>query len=138
EHPLAKAVLAAVAGIALPPAERVQAQIGRGVTGVVEGRKVAIGSRELMRELGVALAEVEPALEGIEQQARTAVVVAVDGRALGALGIADPVRSEAAAAIELLAEQGVQTEMLTGDVAAVARAVAEKLGIPNFHASVKP
>ena len=138
EHPLAKAVLAAVAGVALPPAERVQARIGRGVTGVVEGRKIAIGSRDLMRELGVELAEVEPTLERIEQQARTAVVVAVDGRALGALGIADPVRGEAAAAIELLSEQGIRTEMLTGDVAAVARSVAEKLGISSFRASVKP
>ncbi|MFY9697719.1 MAG: heavy metal translocating P-type ATPase, partial [Rhodoplanes sp.] len=138
EHPLAKAVLAAVAGVALPPAERVQARIGRGVTGVVEGRKIAIGSRDLMRELGVELAEVEPTLERIEQRARTAVVVAVDGRALGALGIADPVRGEAAAAVELLSEQGIRTEMLTGDVAAVARSVAEKLGISSFRASVKP
>ncbi len=138
EHPLAKAVLAAVSGVALPPAERVQAQIGRGVTGIVDGRRIAIGSRELMRELGVDLAAVEPALEKIEQEARTAVVVAADRQALGVLGIADPIRREAAEAVELLSDQGVRTEMLTGDVAPVARAVAEKLGIATYRASVKP
>ncbi|MGZ8396788.1 MAG: heavy metal translocating P-type ATPase [Rhodoplanes sp.] len=138
EHPLAKAVLATVSGVALPPAERVQAQIGRGVTGIVDGRRIAIGSRELMRELGVGLAAVEPALEKIEQEARTVVVVAADKQALGVLGIADPIRREAAEAVELLSDQGVRTEMLTGDVAPVARAVAEKLGIASYRASVKP
>ncbi len=138
EHPLAKAVLAAVAGVALPKADRVQAQIGRGVTGVVDGRRIAIGSRELMRELGVGLAAVEPMLERIEQEARTAVVVAADKQALGVLGIADPVRREAAEAVALLSGQGVRTEMLTGDVAPVARAVAETLGIASYRASVKP
>ncbi|MGZ8300574.1 MAG: HAD-IC family P-type ATPase, partial [Rhodoplanes sp.] len=58
--------------------------------------------------------------------------------ALGVLGIADPVRREAAEAVELLSGQGVRTEMLTGDVAPVARAVAEKLGIASYRASVKP
>jgi Cu+-exporting ATPase len=138
EHPLAKAVLAAVTGVTLPAAERVQAQVGRGVTGTVEGRKVAIGNRELMRELGIDLADVEPALARIEAAARTGVVVAADGRALGVLGIADPIRPEAAAAIALLAEEGVRAEMLTGDIAAVARAVADKLGIDSYQASVKP
>ncbi|MEZ5786719.1 MAG: heavy metal translocating P-type ATPase [Xanthobacteraceae bacterium] len=138
EHPLAKAVLAAVDGVALPAAEDVQAKVGRGITGTVEGHKVAIGNRELMQELGVGLVEVERALAGIEEAARTGVVVAIDGRAYGVLGIADPVRPEAAEAIALLLAQGVQPEMLTGDIAAVAGAVAEKLGIENFQASVKP
>ncbi len=138
EHPLAKAVVAAVSGIDLPAAENVQAQIGRGVTGIVEGRKLAIGSRELMHELGIDLAEAEPALARIEHMARTAVVVAADGRALGVLGIADPIRREAPQAIELLSAQGVRAEMLTGDIAAVAKAVADKLGIASFRASVKP
>jgi Cu+-exporting ATPase len=138
EHPLAKAVLAAVKGIALPPADDVQAKVGRGITGTVEGHKIAIGNRELMAELGVGLDDVMPALTRIEAAARTGVVVAIDKRAAGVLGIADPVRPEAAEAIALLTAEGVRPEMLTGDIAAVAGAVAEKLGIEHFQASVKP
>jgi Cu+-exporting ATPase len=138
EHPLAIAVLAAVADVALPRAEGVRAQVGRGVTGTVEGQKVAIGNRDLMGELGVDFAEAEPALRRIEQAARTGVVVAANGRALGVLGIADPVRPEASEAIALLSAQGVETEMLTGDTVAVARAVADKLAIARVQASVKP
>jgi len=138
EHPLARAVLAAVKGIDLPPAEDVQAKVGRGITGTVEGHKIAIGNRELMGELGVGLDAVMPALKRIEAEARTGVVVAIDKRAAGVLGIADPVRLDAAEAIALLTAQGVRPEMLTGDNAAVARAVAETLGIEHFQASVKP
>jgi len=91
-----------------------------------------------MRELGIGLAEAEPALARIEHMARTAVVVAADGRAIGVLGIADPIRPEAPEAIELLSAQGVRAEMLTGDIATVAKAVADKLGITSFRATVKP
>jgi Cu+-exporting ATPase len=138
EHPLAKAVLAAVPGIALPPVEQFRAEVGRGVTGVVEGRKIAIGNRELMRELGVDLGAADAALARIEREARTGVVVAVDGRPLGVLGLADPVRPHAAEAIELLAAEGVRADMLTGDTEAVARNVAARLKLANFKASVKP
>ena len=138
EHPLAKAVLAAVTGIDLPPADDVQAKVGRGITGTVEGHRIAIGNRELMDELGVDLEAVTPALTRIEAAAHTAVVVAIDKRASGVLGIADPVRPESAEAITLLTVEGVQPEMLTGDNATVAAAVAEKLGIAHFQASVKP
>lgn len=138
EHPLAKAVLAEVKGIDLPPAEDVQAKVGRGITGTVEGHKLAIGNRELMDELGVSLDEVVPALTRIEAAAHTAVVIAIDGRASGVLGIADPVRPESAEAIALLAAESVRPEMLTGDNATVAGAVAENLGIGHFRASVKP
>jgi P-type Cu+ transporter len=77
-------------------------------------------------------------LARIEQAAHTAVVVAVDGKAAGVLGLADPVRPEAAEAIRLLADEGVQSQMLTGDAEAVARTVAAQLGITSFRASVKP
>jgi Cu+-exporting ATPase len=91
-----------------------------------------------MDELGVDLEAVTPALTRIEAAAHTAVVVAIDKRASGVLGIADPVRPESAEAITLLTVEGVQPEMLTGDNATVAAAVAEKLGIAHFQASVKP
>jgi Cu+-exporting ATPase len=138
EHPLAKAVIAAAPEGPLPPVEKFRAQVGRGVVGVVEGRTVAMGNRELLRELGVDPAPAEAALARIEGKAHTAVAVAVDGQVIGVLGLADPVRPQAAEAIALLTQQGVRAEMLTGDHVEVARAVAAQLGIEKFHASVKP
>ncbi|WP_155479058.1 heavy metal translocating P-type ATPase [Rhodoplanes serenus] len=138
EHPLAAAVLAAVPQVALAPVADFRALVGRGVVGTVEGRRVAIGNRDLMAELGIDLAAASPVLDGIEAEARTAVVVAADGRAIGVLGIADPLRPESAAAVALLAARGVRAEMLTGDAEAVAAKVAGALGLSAYRASVKP
>ncbi|RAI44027.1 copper-translocating P-type ATPase [Rhodoplanes roseus] len=138
EHPLARAVLAAVPGVALPAVDKFRALVGRGVIGTVEGRVVAIGNRGLMTELGVDMAPAEAAMGRVESEARTAVVVAADGRAVGVLGIADPVRHEAPAAIALLAARGVRSEMLTGDSEAVAAKVAGALKLSAYKAGVKP
>jgi Cu+-exporting ATPase len=138
EHPLAKAVLAAVPGITLPGVEKFRALVGRGVVGTVEDRVVAIGNRDLMRELSVDIAPVEAVLGRIEGEARTAVVVAVDGTPIGVLGIADPIRPEAIEAVALLAARGVRTEMLTGDSEGVAAKVAGVLKLSAYRASVKP
>ncbi|EJW12862.1 Lead, cadmium, zinc and mercury transporting ATPase protein [Rhodovulum sp. PH10] len=138
EHPLAKAVLAAAPQGALPNVENFQAQVGRGVVGTVEGKRIAIGNRDLMREQSVDIGPVEPVLAKIESEARTAVVVSADGAAIGVLGIADPVRPEAAEAVKLLARRGVRSEMLTGDSEAVAAKVAGALGLTDYKASVKP
>ncbi|MBK5958659.1 copper-translocating P-type ATPase [Rhodoplanes elegans] len=138
EHPLAKAVMAAVPGVALPPVEKFKALVGRGVTGAVEGRAIAIGNRDLMTELAIDIGPAAAALDNIEGEARTAVVVAADGRAVGVLGIADPVRREAAEAVALLAARGIAAQMLTGDSQAVAAKVAGDLKLAAFKAGVKP
>ncbi|NVO14607.1 MAG: copper-translocating P-type ATPase [Rhodoplanes sp.] len=138
EHPLAKAVLAALPGVALPPVEKFRALVGRGVVGTVEGRVVAIGNRDLMQELAVDIAAVAPALAHIEGEARTAVVVAADGKPIGVLGIADPIRPEAIEAVALLAARGVRSEMLTGDSEGVAAKVAGVLKLHAYKSSVKP
>ena len=139
EHPLAKAFLAAVpAGTALPEAANVRAEVGRGVTGTIEGHRVAVGNRALMQQEHADLAPVEAVLTQIEGRALTAVVIAVDGRALGVVGIADPLRPGAAEAVQLLAARGVRTILLTGDTEAVARQIASEAGIADYRASVKP
>ena len=139
EHPLARAFLAAVqSATALPAVLDFHADPGRGVIGVVEGCKVAVGNRELMQQEKVNLAAMESALARIERAALMAIVVAVDGRVFGVVGIADPIRPGAAEAVRLLSAQNIQVEMLTGDTERVAQRVATELGISSFRAAVKP
>jgi Cu+-exporting ATPase len=139
EHPLAKAFLAAVPpGTPLDPVSDFRAEVGRGVTGRVAGRPIAIGNRDLMQALAIDLAPVEAALARFEADAITVAVVAADGRALGVIGVADQSREHAAAAVRLLTAQGVESQMLTGDSIAVAKRVGGELGIAQVRASVKP
>jgi len=139
EHPLARAFLDAVAGKAvLPAVSDFRADPGRGVTGVVETHHVAVGNRELMQMLGINLAAIEPSIDRVERAALTAIVVAVDGRPFGVVGIADPVRPYAAQAIQMLGEKKIRADMLTGDTERVAQRVAAELKISNYRAAVKP
>ena len=139
EHPLAKAFLAAVPeSKQRPAAANVRAEVGRGIVGTIEGHTVAVGNRALMSQEGVDLAAVEAALARLERQALTAVIVAVDRRPLGVVGIADPLRPSAPAAVRMLAGQGVKSVILTGDAESVAQQIASEAGIADYRASVKP
>ncbi len=91
-----------------------------------------------MAELGVDLSEAAADHAALEAAARTAVFVARDGAALGTLGLADPVRADARAAVEALSARGIGTRMLTGDNAAVAAAVARDLGLSGWRGPVRP
>ena len=137
-HPLARAVVAAAqgAGVVLGLPEAVQAVSGKGVTGRVGGRTVAVGSPDFLAAQGAPLpADVlEPLLAG----ALTPVGVAVDGKALGALGLADPLRATSKAAVARLQGQGIRVVMLTGDHPAVAARIAAEAGISEFRAQVMP
>lgn len=137
-HPLAQAVVAAARGESLSwaAAEAVQAVGGKGVIGRVDGREVAVGSPDFLAERGAALpAEV---LDPLLAAALTPVGVAVDGRALGALGIADPLRATSKAAVARLQAMGVRVVMLTGDHPAAAARIAAEAGITDFRAQVLP
>jgi Cu+-exporting ATPase len=140
EHPLGRAVVAAAdaRGVKLAPATDVMAEVGRGLTGRVAGRTVAIGNRALMAEGGLDVAPVAAALAGIEGEARTAVVVAIEGTAVGALGFADPLRPGAREAVAMLKARGVTVRMLTGDHPSVAAEIADEAGLDGFDAEVKP
>jgi len=140
EHPLAAAIVAAAAaqGLALGEAEDFDAPVGRGVTGRVEGRAVAIGGASLLREHGVEVGALEPRAEALRAAGATVVFMAVDGRAAAALAISDPVRASAPAAVEALRKAGLRLVMLTGDNRTTARAVAERLGIEEVQAEVLP
>jgi Cu+-exporting ATPase len=139
EHPLARAFLDSVPNAtALPAVSNFRADPGRGVTGTVEKHKVAVGNRELMQSEQANLGQVEAELSRIERAALTAIIVAIDGRAFGVVGIADPIRPGAAEAIKMLNAQNVRVDMLTGDAERVAQRVAAELGISNYRAAIKP
>jgi Cu+-exporting ATPase len=140
EHPLARAMLAAASarGVALPAAIGFKSHTGRGVTAEVEGHAVAIGNLALMEQIGAPVTGLHDRLSGHEEQGRTAMVVAIDGRPAGIVAVSDPVRPEARAAVARLRRDGVKTVMLTGDAERVARTVAQAVGLDGFVGPVRP
>jgi Cu+-exporting ATPase len=140
EHPLAQAILSAAKARGVRPGDAADfaSPSGKGATGTVDGRKVALGNAMLMGELGISTGDVDAAAEVARQDGATAIYVAVDGRAAGIIAIADPVKASAKGALAKLREDGLRVVMLTGDNLTTARAVASKLGIDEIEAGVLP
>ena len=140
EHPMARAILEAAAArkLDVAAAEGFDAPAGRGVCARVGGRAVMVGSARFLGERGVAAGALQAEAEAFRARGATAVLVAVDGRLAGALGVADAVRPEAAAVVRALEAAGPRVVMLTGDDAATARAIAGPLGIDEVEADVLP
>jgi Cu+-exporting ATPase len=140
EHPLAAAVVAAAEekGLALAEAADFEAPAGKGVFGAVEGRAVAIGTEDFLAERGVELSSIAAAAEPLRRDGATAIFVAIDGKAAGAIGVADPIKPTTPAALRALRAAGVRVVMLTGDNRTTAEAVAAKLGIAEVEAEVLP
>lgn len=140
EHPLARAVVdeARLRGIALSRAAGVEARVGMGIVGHVDGQRVVVGSARLLREEGIPGEDIAEVEGRFGDDARTIAWVAAGGRLLGALAIADPVKEDARETILELSRRGFRTVMLTGDHEAVAAAVAEHLGIDDFQAGLLP
>ncbi|WP_165226038.1 heavy metal translocating P-type ATPase [Aquisphaera insulae] len=140
EHPLADAVVKGAEARGLVPAEAgsFESRTGLGVVGTAGGRKVAIGNAALMRALGVEPGSLEARAESLRGDGQTVVLVAIDGRAAGLLGIADPIKATTPEAVSLLHGEGLRVVMLTGDAEATARAVARTLGLDEVRANVLP
>jgi P-type Cu+ transporter len=140
EHPLAGAIVAAAAerGIAFASAEDFHSSAGKGVTAMVEGRKVALGSAKFLAECGVETASLENESERCRNDGATVVLLAVDGRMAGLLAIADPIKTTTAEALAMLRADGLRIVMLTGDNRATAAAVARHLGLDEIEADVLP
>ena len=140
EHPLAAAIVAGAAtrGIELAPAEGFASVPGKGVTGRVEGRRVALGNRALLDDLGVDASALAARAEALRVAGRTVMFLAVDGAPAGLLAVGDPVKETTPAALRDLHAEGLRVVMLTGDSAATARAVAAELGIDEVIAEVLP
>jgi Cu+-exporting ATPase len=142
EHPLAAAILegAAAHGVSAPVATMFEAAAGYGAHASIDGLEAIVGSARLMRDHEIDLAPLEDDARGAAAAAQTPVYVALDGKVLGLLAIADPVRPEAAAAVALLQRSGRSTWLLTGDHRLVGESVARQVGIPieNVLADVRP
>ncbi len=139
EHPLAAAIVAAAQQKKLTIGDVADfvSLTGRGVSGRVLGRDVALGNTKLMAERKIDTAALDPRIEDL-RRGGTAMLVAVDGRAAGLIGVADPIKESAAGAISTLRAAGIRIVMLTGDNKTTAAAVAEKLGISEVEAEVLP
>jgi len=140
EHPLGAAIVAGAAdrGVAAPAASGFESVTGKGVTGRVALRRVAVGNQALMTDLGVDVGPLAARAESLRGEGATAVFVAADGRLAGLLAVADPIRSGAPEAVRRLAADGIRVVMVTGDDRATAAAVAGKLGIAEVVAGVLP
>ena len=140
EHPLAAAIVtgAQVRGYALVDTQAFRSITGKGVTGQVEGRQIALGNRALLTELGIASETLAQQAEALRREGQTVMFVAIDSQPAGLLGVADPIKPSTPEAIRMLREDGVQLVMLTGDSRTTAEAVARTLGIERIEAEVLP
>jgi len=140
EHPLAEAIVegAKERGYALFKTEAFNSVTGEGVTGTVDGVKVAIGNRKLLEGLHIELGELAGSSEQYREEGQTVMLVALDGIAAGIVGVMDPIKESTPEAINALHEQGITVVMLTGDNKTTAEAVAKKLNIDRVQAEVSP
>lgn len=137
EHPIAKALVPWASGLSV---ERFQARRGLGVCAVVDGRAVFVGSSRLLREAGIDPSRLDAVATRWESQARTVLLVAVEGQAAGAIALADPIKPQAREAVDWLRHQRFRVVLLTGDNVTVGREVASRLGLDqaDCHAGVSP
>jgi Cu2+-exporting ATPase len=140
EHPLAEAIVRRAEERGIPKVQAVDFENvpGHGATALVDGRRVAVGNLRLMEREGVEMDELRQRQQDLASSGHTAVVVAVDGQALGLIGLADAARPTALTAVRSLHDQGIQVVMLTGDNQATAERVAAELGIDTVIAEVLP
>jgi len=140
EHPLADAIVRAAKDRDIPLTEAVDfdSPVGRGVRGTIEGRQVASGNTRFLGELSIDVSALEPKAEALRHDGATAIFVAIDGKAAGVIGIADPIKATTPAAILALKAAGLRLVMMTGDNRTTAEAVARRLGIDEVQAEVLP
>jgi Cu+-exporting ATPase len=140
EHPLASAIVAAAAErkLELLAVTGFDAPAGRGVGGMVEGRRVALGNASYFTALNIATGPLQNEAERLRGDGATVVFVAINGKLAGLLAVADPVKQSTAPALAALKAQNIAVVMLTGDNRTTALAVAKKLGIAEVEADILP
>jgi Cu+-exporting ATPase len=140
EHPLAEAIVegAEREGVVFSTAADFEAVTGKGVSGKVSGRPVALGNKAMMEELRHDTEPLQKKADALRSEGKTAMFLAADGKLAGIIAVADPVKQTTAEAIRALHESGLKIIMATGDNARTARAVAQKLGIDEVRADVLP
>jgi P-type Cu+ transporter len=140
EHPLAAAIVSGARerSVVLAQVSEFASTTGKGVTGVIEGRRVAIGNAKHLEHLGIDTQSVAARADEMRQNGQTVMFVAVDGQPAGLIGVADPIKSTTLEAVQQLRHEGIKVVMLTGDNRTTAEAVAKKVGIDQVEADVLP
>ena len=140
EHPLAAAIVAAAAErkLELATASDFDSPAGKGVTGTVEGKKIALGNARFLSELNIDTSAVREEAERLRSDGATAIFLAVDGKTAGVIAVADPIKQTTPEALRALAADGIRVVMLTGDNRTTAQAAARRLGIAEVEAEVLP
>ncbi|MBI1201924.1 MAG: heavy metal translocating P-type ATPase [Rhodopseudomonas sp.] len=140
EHPLAAAIVKAAAerNIELTKVDGFDAPAGKGVTGTVEGKRVALGTSKLLAELNIDVSALADEAESLRCDGATAIFLGVAGKLAGVIAVADPVKATTPDALRALAADGIRVVMLTGDNKTTAQAVAKRLGIKEVEAEVLP
>ncbi|MEL7153490.1 MAG: heavy metal translocating P-type ATPase [Pseudomonadota bacterium] len=140
EHPIARAIEAAAAedGLQIPTAENVSAIPGFGMQAEVEGRTVLVGATRLMRREGISTDALEADLNALSDRGETPIFAAIDGKLAALIGVSDPLKPNAKAAIDALHAAGLTTALITGDSRATGAAIAKQLGIDHVEAEVLP
>ena len=140
EHPLAAAIVTAARdrNASIQEPTDFASVTGKGVTGKIGGRSVALGNAKLMADLGIKLGDLEHKADELRSDGATALFLAVDGKPGGVIAIADPIKSTTQAALDSLRKDGIRIVMLTGDNKTTAEAVARKLGIKEVEADILP
>jgi Cu+-exporting ATPase len=140
EHPLGASVVRAAEQrkLEIPAVERFESLTGRGVTGSVAGRELALGNRRLFDDRRIALGPLDPRAQELRREGQTVMFLAVDGQPAAIFGVADPIKPTTLEAARRLRADGVRIVMLTGDNRTTAEAVARELGIDEMRAEVLP
>ena len=140
EHPLAAAIVTAATErkIDLAPVRGFNAPAGKGVVGVVEGKRLALGNAAFFAELNIDTTTLRDEAERLRKDGATAIFLGLNGKLAGVLAIADPVKASTPAAVKALTDEGIRVVMLTGDNRTTALAVAKRLGITEVEAEVLP
>jgi Cu+-exporting ATPase len=140
EHPLAAAIIAAASErkLEFSPIRDFDAPAGKGVTGTIDGKKVALGNARFLNEMRIDTSALASQAERLRGDGATAIFLAADGKAAGVIAIADPIKETTPDALKALAADGIRVVMLTGDNRTTAQAVARRLGIAEVEAEVLP
>jgi Cu+-exporting ATPase len=140
EHPLAESIVnhAKTKGVALDTVESFKAIPGHGIEASIKGKKYFLGNRKLMEKFQIEVQEIEEKLAALEEQGKTAMILADEKRVLGIVAVADTVKETSKEAIERLRTMGIEVYMITGDNKRTAAAIAKNLGIQNVLAEVLP
>jgi Cu+-exporting ATPase len=140
EHPLAAAIVAGAEerGLKLEAASEFEAITGRGVKGVVAGRRLVLGNARMLSEAGLDPAPLKAKADALRDEGHTAMFLALDGRLAGLVAVSDPIKPTTPEALAALHAEGLEIIMATGDEERTARAVAQKLGLADVRANVLP